>query len=88
MLINTESDSAVSPDAVVAARLSAAGLKAVADSFNTKLTYNRMRCNPADGAGSFPGMVRAEARIAYKFTVAHFCSPYFLIYRVTGLKPF
>ena len=58
MLINTESDSAVSPDAVIAACLSAAVLKAVADAFHRKLTHNSMRRDSADGTGPFPGMVR------------------------------
>ena len=60
MLINTESDSAVSPDAVIAACLSAAVLKAVTDTFHTELTDNCMRRDSADGTGPFPGMVRTQ----------------------------
>ena len=67
MLINTECDSAVSPDAVIAACLSATVLKAVADPLNTKLTDNCMRCNSADGTGSSAGMVRTQSRVTYKF---------------------
>ena len=86
--INAKSNSAVSHDSIVAACLSAAVLKAVADSFNTELTDNRMRGDAVNRMSPFPGMVGTESSVTYKFTVAHFYSPYFLIYRVTGLKPF
>ena len=88
MLINAESDSAVSPDAVVAACLSAAVLKAVADALNTELTDNGMRCDAVNGVSSFPGMVGTQFCKTHQWAICHFHSPYFLIYRVTGLMPF
>jgi hypothetical protein len=75
-----------SPDGIIAACLSAPVLKAVADPFNTKLTDYGMRCDSRNLADTFAGMVGTQSCVAYKFTVAHFHSPYFLIYRVTGLK--
>ena len=60
MLINTETDSAVSSDTVVAACLSAAVLEAVADALHTELSDNCVRRDSADGTGPFPGMVRTQ----------------------------
>ena len=88
LLINAQSDSAVSPDAVIAACLSAAVLKAITDAFNTELADNSVRCNAVNGVSPFTGMVRAQSGVSYKRAICHFRSPYFLIYRVTGLMPF